>query len=504
MAYRVHGRVRRSDDGRGIPGLKVKAYDVDWISADDYLGSDTTDSQGNFEIRFDRGAFSAGWFDPEGGPDIVLKIYDDQGRLVYRSRERSGAGKDTYFDVQLNPLDLTPLGAWLVANPRIANAIQWEDATGFRTLPNWTSIERDALREAYRLAEQGNSLLLADPPPNQLALADDDFPLTVLRGEDAWLLFLAHVAHALHLEIGGGLGWSARNYGDPELAVLFNSKYYFEWDAQRGGYNLSRTRVGGAAAGWPLSRGYSLLAPPKLVYDFLTANDLIAGDRLQTIGRVLEWSRQNLVHFAGALEAANAENQWQYRGLPPVSRILAGTLNNAYPLDGVQHRTAGCHGTNGFLKAVLRVVNIPVLYKMPEGTGHATPHFLSEARYLSHGDDPYNRMAKGDPPPYPATELLIDQEQFDAWFGDAVPPAERENNIGRRVGELAVQYLPDHLLWSHCQDHYDGTERAHDVSRVHDYLKKWYTVAELEATGLWSRIDQRIVQRGGCPNIPQV
>jgi hypothetical protein len=97
MAYRVYGRVRRSDNGGGIPGLTVRAYDVDWTSADDYLGFDTTDSQGDFEIKFDRDAFSAGWFDFEGGPDIILKIYNDQGELVYSSRERRGAGKDTYF-----------------------------------------------------------------------------------------------------------------------------------------------------------------------------------------------------------------------------------------------------------------------------------------------------------------------------------------------------------------------------------------------------------------------
>jgi hypothetical protein len=392
------------------------------------------------------------------------------------------------------------LDDWLVANPSIANTIQWEDAGGFRALTNWTPTEREGLREAYRLAEQGSSLTLADPPANQQVLGDSDFPMTVLRSEDAWPLFLAHVAHALHLEIGGGLGWSVRNYGDPELAVLFNSKYYFEWDAMRGGYNFSRTRVGAAAAGWPLSRGNSLLAPPKLVYDFLTGNNLITGDRFQTIGRVLEWSRKNLVHFTGGLTAKNVEDQWQYRGLPPVSRILAGTPNDAYPADGVRHRTAGCHGTNGFLKDVLRVVNIPVLYHSPEGTGHATPHFLSEARYLSHGDDPYNIFAQGDPPPYPATELLIDAAQFNAWFGSGVPAAERQNNIGRRVYELALQYLPNYLLHLHCQDLAAG--RAHNASSVYDAFKKWYTVADLEAMNLWSRMDDRIAERGGCGNIP--
>jgi hypothetical protein len=106
MAYRVYGRVRRSDNGVGVPNLRVKAYDNDWISADDYLGSDITNSQGNFSITFERDAFDAGWFDPEGGPDVFLKIYNNQGRLMYRSEERGGAGRETYFDIRLNPLDL--------------------------------------------------------------------------------------------------------------------------------------------------------------------------------------------------------------------------------------------------------------------------------------------------------------------------------------------------------------------------------------------------------------
>jgi hypothetical protein len=106
MAYKVYGRVRRSDNVVGIPGLRVNAYDNDWITADDHLGSDTTNAQGDFSITFDRDDFDAGWFDFESGPDVYLKIYNDQGRLVFRSDERGGAGKETYFDIRLNPLDL--------------------------------------------------------------------------------------------------------------------------------------------------------------------------------------------------------------------------------------------------------------------------------------------------------------------------------------------------------------------------------------------------------------
>lgn len=106
LTYRVYGRIRRTDNGQGIPNLRVRAYDIDWISSDDYLGHDVTDANGNFEIRFERDDFDAGWFDPEGGPDIVLKVYSSAGRMVYRSPEKSGAGEKTYIAVSLDPLDL--------------------------------------------------------------------------------------------------------------------------------------------------------------------------------------------------------------------------------------------------------------------------------------------------------------------------------------------------------------------------------------------------------------
>jgi hypothetical protein len=113
LSYRVYGRVRRSDNGVGISNLRVRAYDVDWISSDDFLGQVYTNATGGFDIRFNESAFDAGWFDFEGGPDIVVKVYNSSGNLVYKSAERSGAGKTTYFDIRINPLDL--LGEYTVA-----------------------------------------------------------------------------------------------------------------------------------------------------------------------------------------------------------------------------------------------------------------------------------------------------------------------------------------------------------------------------------------------------
>ena len=112
MSYKAKGYVRRNDNNRGLAGLRVKAYDVDWLSADDYLGSDVTDSNGYFEITFKKEDFDAGWYDPEGGPDLVVKVFNPSNHLVYKTREHSAANTVTIFNIKLNPLDL--LGEYTV------------------------------------------------------------------------------------------------------------------------------------------------------------------------------------------------------------------------------------------------------------------------------------------------------------------------------------------------------------------------------------------------------
>lgn len=119
MAYRASGRVRRSDNNQGVAGLTVRVYDDDWTSSDDYLGTDVTASDGSFEVTFTRDDFDAGWWDIEGGPDLYVKVWNGAGRLVHQSPKRSGAGKSTYFDIRVHPLDL--IGQYTVSG-RVSDA----------------------------------------------------------------------------------------------------------------------------------------------------------------------------------------------------------------------------------------------------------------------------------------------------------------------------------------------------------------------------------------------
>jgi hypothetical protein len=144
-------------------------------------------------------------------------------------------------------------------------------------------------------------------------------------------------------------------------------------------------------------------------------------------------------------------------------------------------------------------MNIPVEYVQPEGSGHAMPRFSVDGWYLSHGDDPYDQYVTSTPQ-YPLSKLLINQSTWDAWFGSAVATATRKNNIGRRVAELAAIHLPDALLRDYCGDITHSS--PHATSSVAEYFSKWYSVAELEALGLWERLADKVALLGGCQQIP--
>ena len=161
---------------------------------------------------------------------------------------------------------------------------------------------------------------------------------------------------------------------------------------------------------------------------------MIARNRLSTIVSLLDWSRDYLRHYSydnSSCPNPNVQDTllmnwyWQYRGLPPVSRIITGTADQQKKQ--FAHWTWGCGGTTSFLRAVLRAVNIPVANEI--SAGHSQAHFTSEGLYLSHGDDPYNIRGMSE---IPTEQLLIDQKTFDALFGPDVALERKKNNIGRQ------------------------------------------------------------------------
>lgn len=382
--------------------------------------------------------------------------------------------------------------AWLASNPTVRDAIVWETPSGTQDYPSWSASRKKDLRDVFSAMWNGTILLLADPPRNMASLADQDFPATVLSETDAWSLFVAHVGQSLAVEIGRWVTWSLTTYSWDALSLLLDSRQMFRWHAGRNGYDIREE--GSSAFGTGV-----VPAPPWTTLEFLYRNYLYnCLSRLAIIRRVLDWCRDNLRHFQGGIEARNMEDQWQYRGCPPVSRILAGTPFPGGGGPGIAHRTAGCWGTTAFLRAILRVVNIPV--KLEDHVRHSMPNFISEGKYLSHGDDPYSQLSKATPP-FPVEELLIDQATYDAWFGGNVSESLKRKNVSRQPLELAIKHLPNLLLQEHCKDVADG--KSHADSRVFALgFKEFYTVADLEAADLWGRADAKIASLGGCAKIP--
>jgi hypothetical protein len=387
------------------------------------------------------------------------------------------------------------LEQWILERPRIAAAIRWEEVDGFRSYTAWTPAERAELSEYFGYAQTG-MFPIAPLPDNLWAgfLEDSESPSTVLSRSDARALYLAHLAQALWTEISGAVAWSIQEYPSAQLSTLLGAESFFSLDRPQ----FPSANVGTRPSGYHLvHRG--LPAPPHVVLAFLTEHDLIGATPRITIGNVLGWSR-GMVHFWGRSTTGNYEDHWHYRGVPPLVRVLEGTVHSEHEYVGLQHWTAGCHGTTIVLRDILRIVNIPVEYRT--AAGHATPYFPTEQAYLSHGDDPYNALLKGRFPPLPGNEeLLIDVATWESWFGEAVPEVERRNGIGRRTRELSLAYLTERILSARCTDVSTGVSR--EGGSLFTIYSRDYTLAELDSLDLWARVDRRISELGGCDEIVQ-
>ena len=147
-----------------------------------------------------------------------------------------------------------------------------------------------------------------------------------------------------------------------------------------------------------------------------------------------EWARDNMVHFYGTSGLQNMVDHWGHPTRAPVSQIINGTVRATESV--TQHWTAGCHGTAGFYKAVLRAVNIPVqiLYVC----GHAQIYFPTEGLYLDHGDNPYSSNVSSSSSSIEG--IFIDEATHLERFGsspDFLSSGDANcSNVGRAASEF--------------------------------------------------------------------
>ena len=401
------------------------------------------------------------------------------------------------------------LGQWLLQNPRVRNAIVWWP-DGDRGVPfiEWTREERNQLFDCYERMRSGEGYRELPPPGPEPAgyvyspgYGGDEMERPI-DGVDfdydfAWDLYLRFVAHSLLMETTGRLSWSIRDYSDNALSWLLDSTSLFVINRDTGRHCIV-FRLHGAATPGDTVR----------IYRELQSRSLVTSSSKNTILYLLEWCRRNLIHSTAIIEdgefdvslqtRAYFDTHWHYQGFPPTEMVFRGTFRDGRP--PLRNWTYGCWGTTGFLRAVLRVINIPVTQGV---CGHSYPKFISEGVFISHGDDPYTREMTEYTPPIPMEEILIPMDRLDEFFD---VNARRCDGVGLGIAYALMEALPDELLAMRCRDRLSGaTDRGGLVyAYFRDRFASRIPFNALTEADLWRRMDEKIDRLGGCDNFTMI
>ncbi len=367
----------------------------------------------------------------------------------------------------------------------------------------WRDVSmQSALFDAFVKAWLGEQSGASDAPPNAADTTDgDQYGRQEYSPEDGKVAFLAYAANSLAVEIGNHhverpghmveVGWSLLDSeysvapetgfhaGVTPLAVLLDSRKTF-YRQPDGKFKVSMVAHGGMTTmsapetaiaflrstldepgigvgldayhcGASVSGGFDCSATLPLLADTADAPT-------ETIVRTIHWFRINAIHFMNHWWFGNAEAHWQYRGYTPAVRIMTGTVRTEYLSESgdrmdtsadarTMPRTAGCWGTTGFMRSVLRSVNIVVV--LETAGGHALPSFPTEASagrpsHMSHGDDPYSSLAKTSL--HPSHALLMDKTLWESWFFPPPSPGDPEPELVEPTNEVIEDGFLDDLL----------------------------------------------------------
>lgn len=431
--------------------------------------------------------------------DLLRNEKSAYGIIDKRDMTRIGLRSSPLPVAMVDTPDPYDLEDWLSANPEIAEAIVWHDADGPHAYRDWSRAWRRDLRAHFHHACSMADAGLTYPPRNLISTPDQGYPETAISGADAGALYMSNIAQCLAAEFANWTRWSLAGLSRDNKRELLSSEAFFFRDSQSGNYAID-----------PRKLGFSLPAPGNHAAAFLVRNGLMGHDARRTVANLLNWCHRNLVHFRHGFTVANCRNYWDYAGLTPLTRIMAARKGTPTDPSRAVHATAGCWGTMGFLRNVLRVVNIPVTMARHPAHAHAMVEFPSLGLYLSHADDPYDPSVYTIDP-FDMDDLLIDRSTFQAWFGPHVAAARAQANVARRANELAVEHLAIRLLHYHCDDtaHQRPPERSRVYLRAVDgvdgfALDQYFTVAELKAKGLWDRLDRKIAELGGCAAVMKI
>lgn len=377
----------------------------------------------------------------------------------------------------------------LLRRRSLGRKMVWQDGAGARAWPDWSVGEQGHLREFLYLRETGRELPIQGPPP----LTGGRY----MKDCDAWKIYLAHVAQSLWADAGRRVAWRLSSANAEHLEHLFDMRRLMAY--RRGFGHSFEFGVMGAVTHWD----------PELSWELLNHQGLLAGDPWTTIRRLVDWCRAKLTHIAGyqydtnggpfSSQAAQWQHIYGYPGLPLVDKMI-------HPLPGRFHTTHGCWGTDGFLAAVLRTVNIPLRHgrSVFSSGSHSRAELFTVGRNLAHGDDPYNGWVRLGHNNVPIADVFMTDAELASRIDSprltrhrTVPDAASHNHT-RHLVRLGVRHKTDYLLRMRCRDR-SARRRLHS-SEVWAALNEFYSDSEIRT--IIADCDAAIgAVPGGCPAI---
>ncbi|TBR23153.1 hypothetical protein EPO15_06485, partial [bacterium] len=214
----------------------------------------------------------------------------------------------------------------LLGDPSIAGSIIWEGKSGPEPYPSWPAERKQDLARALAAVDVGRPAGLEAPPNPILPIAiknenldrgklgieeetencEDDGHV-FYSAEDAWALFLAHVAHSLRLERDRKVAWSLRGMSDEERSYLLDSR------------RLQKRKDAGEFEATRFVMGHALSWDPAIAYRFLVKKGLLGDSPERTLFSLTSWASRNLRHILGD---ETYQALYGYPGPIPIDRII--------------------------------------------------------------------------------------------------------------------------------------------------------------------------------------
>jgi len=247
----------------------------------------------------------------------------------------------------------------LSACPRIKNKMIWETPVGGQSpYSEWPLARKERLNEIFQrlMRNEANLGLHCPDPALNMSLTGSMY----LTQEQASDIYLAHLAHALYLEITNALPWSILQLPSLQLKELFASKSYHSRILP----TLSQAYPPPIQADrdfqLPFRAGSDgLVCDPRVAYRFLRGEtssshaSLIGVSPLETVKNITLWFRDNVKHGDSSHRGRTAVAQYAYLEDRLRARNFEGWR--------VIIAAFGCHSASHIFYDLAKGVNIPLL-----------------------------------------------------------------------------------------------------------------------------------------------